>query len=604
MSEEKPKKKRGRPKGSKNKPTKPKAEVKVEEPQFETKLSEAKVEEPQFETKLSEAKPEKQTEKESKNSDEMIAWCGACRFEIIGNSNWIRHIESKEHLSNVEKFSKPILKDTNQIKQSIQKKSPNNGLIAGLIVAVGVAMFLVGVMMPDSQNLEDYVTKSDLEDSISRLEEKLDNIQQSTPVRQPTQPSTSPIIQVSVDDDPIKGNPDAPVTVIEFSDFQCPFCLRFYDQTFPLIEKNYIDTGKVKYVYRDFPIDSLHPNARPSHIAAECADEQGKFWEYHDMLFDKQADWKNLTPENLKSELKMYATSLGLSGGIFESCLSSEEIAAEVDADLLHAGIAGATGTPTFFIGNEKDGFVKLVGAKPYSSFQDAIDSQLVVAKETLSEHIPWSENRSIQWSEFRAITSLDNRPGIDYNPKATTMTGVTAFFDFTKSDSLFCEYEIIKMNATAYFFPYKSWKTNKIQLNDYLLKHEQGHFDIAEFHARKLNILENQTFPCPDGKYDETKINEEILEKIRRNGEEYGEMGILYDTETSGSKIKSKQTEWNNKIKFLIDYYYPPTMAELEIPLEVKNIFFRYSEDKIPEEEMIASLEFMIEKGIIQTNH
>ena len=120
MSEEKPEKKRGRPKGSKNKPKKPTAEAKVRVPQFETKLGEPK--------------PEKQTEKESKTSDEVIAWCGACKFETIGNSNWLRHIESKEHLSNVEKFSKPLLKDTNQLKQSIQKKSPNNGLIAGLII--------------------------------------------------------------------------------------------------------------------------------------------------------------------------------------------------------------------------------------------------------------------------------------------------------------------------------------------------------------------------------------------------------------------------------------------------------------------------------------
>jgi len=309
MSEEKPKKKRGRPKGSKNKPKKPKAGAKVEEPQFETKLSEIK--------------PEKQTEKESKNSDEMIAWCGACDFKTIGNSNWIRHTESKEHLSNVEKFSKPILKDTIEIKQSIQKKSPSYGLIAGIIVAVGVAMFLVGVMMPNSQNSE-YVTESELEDAISRLEEKF-NIQQSAPVRQPTQPSTPSVIEISLDDDPIKGNPDAPVTIIEFSDFQCPFCKRFYDQTLPLIEKNYIDTGKVKYVYRDFPIDKLHPNARPSHIAAECADEQGKFWEYHDMLFDNTSQWNRLSSADLNLQLKQYATTLGLESSSFDSCLSCND---------------------------------------------------------------------------------------------------------------------------------------------------------------------------------------------------------------------------------------------------------------------------------------
>ena len=135
MSEEKPKRKRGRPKGSKNKPK-------------TTKVEDI---DPQFERMLDEPKPKKQIEKESKNSDEMIAWCGACKSEITGKSNWIRHLQSQEHLTNVEKFSKPIPQDTNQIKQSIQTKSLNNGLIAGLIIAVGVAMFFVGITASNFQ---------------------------------------------------------------------------------------------------------------------------------------------------------------------------------------------------------------------------------------------------------------------------------------------------------------------------------------------------------------------------------------------------------------------------------------------------------------------
>jgi len=164
---------------------------------------------------------------------------------------------------------------------------------------------------------------------------------------------------------------------VEFSDFQCPFCSRFFQQTLSQLEENYINTGKVKFVYRDLPLDSLHPNARPTHIAAECADEQGKFWEYHDILFLNQAKWKDLSSEDLENSLKKYAQVLGLDVPSFETCLSSDEIADEVNRDALEARSYGTSGTPTFFIGTEKDGFIKLVGAQPYSSFQRVIDSNL-----------------------------------------------------------------------------------------------------------------------------------------------------------------------------------------------------------------------------------
>lgn len=92
----------------------------------------------------------------------------------------------------------------------------------------------------------------------------------------------------SADDDPFIGNANAPVTMIEFSDYQCPFCLRFWSETLPQIKKDYIDTGKVKFVYRDFPLN-IHPMAEPSARAANCAGEQGKYWEYHDKIFSEQS---------------------------------------------------------------------------------------------------------------------------------------------------------------------------------------------------------------------------------------------------------------------------------------------------------------------------
>src|SRR3989338_199678 len=94
-------------------------------------------------------------------------------------------------------------------------------------------------------------------------------------------------IKASADDDPFKGSKDAPVTIIEFSDYQCPYCARFDQQTLPALTDNYINTGKVKFVYRDFPL-AFHKNAQKASEASECADEQGKFWEMHDKIFENQ----------------------------------------------------------------------------------------------------------------------------------------------------------------------------------------------------------------------------------------------------------------------------------------------------------------------------
>lgn len=263
----------------------------------------------------------------------------------------------------------------NNIENKITiKKSSYNNMLKGMIAAIAIATFLGGYAVGTLGNSSNSLSADEIKDIISAMETKTPAPQ---PTQAPTQPSAPSMIKVSIDGNPVKGNPNAPVTIIEFSDFQCPFCSRFYTQTLPSLQENYIDTGKVKLVYRDLPLDNLHPNARPAHIAAECADEQGKFWEYHDVLFDNQAQWNRLSSADLSSQLNQYATTLGLNSASFDSCLSSKEIADEVQSDFLAASQYGATGTPTFFIGNEKDGYVRLVGAQPYASFQAAIDSQL-----------------------------------------------------------------------------------------------------------------------------------------------------------------------------------------------------------------------------------
>lgn len=170
------------------------------------------------------------------------------------------------------------------------------------------------------------------------------------------------------DDDSVKGNSDAVVTIVEFSDFQCTFCKRFYDNALGQIRSTYIDTGKVKFVYRDFPL-GFHQNAQIAAEAAECAGEQGKFWEYHDKIFDNsQSDGTGL----YKDDLKQYAAELGLDAAAFNTCIDSGKYTQEVNDDFNDGSAAGVDGTPTFFING-----TKIVGAQPFSNFQQIIDAEL-----------------------------------------------------------------------------------------------------------------------------------------------------------------------------------------------------------------------------------
>tara|TARA_Y100000031_G_scaffold154983_1_gene204324 strand:+ start:148 stop:852 length:705 start_codon:yes stop_codon:yes gene_type:complete len=177
-------------------------------------------------------------------------------------------------------------------------------------------------------------------------------------------PPPSPTVDVSVDDDPMKGKKNAPVTIIEFSDFQCPYCKKVFSETLPLLEKEYIDTGKVKFVYRDYPLP-FHPLAQKTAEAAECADEQVKFWEYHDTIFENQ---DSLSVENLKS----WAQDLGLDSEEFDQCLDSGEMASEVKKDMEEGQKYGVRGTPAFFINGKL-----LSGAQPYVAFQREIEAAL-----------------------------------------------------------------------------------------------------------------------------------------------------------------------------------------------------------------------------------
>lgn len=167
------------------------------------------------------------------------------------------------------------------------------------------------------------------------------------------------------DDDPSLGDPNAPVVVVEFSDFECPFCGRFFRDTLPAIKEQYVKTGKVRFVYRDFPIASIHKDAEKAAEAGECADEQGKFWEYHDKIFQGQSELGI-------ASFKRWAADLGLDTGKFNQCLDSGKYASEVAADLQAGQTAGVSGTPTFYINGRQ-----IVGALPFDQFKTAIDTAL-----------------------------------------------------------------------------------------------------------------------------------------------------------------------------------------------------------------------------------
>ena len=271
-------------------------------------------------------------------------------------------IESDEIKSDETEFN-----EINNGKISI-KKSTFNGLIISVIGIAIIATFFAGVYVSNFDSNQ--VSEEELQEAISKLELKL--LQNQLPTGQPT-----PIVKISADDDPVIGDPNAPISIIEFSDFQCPFCARFHIQTLPSILEEYVDQGKVKLIFRDFPIQNIHPNALPASVAAECANEQGKFKEMHDKLFDNQKEWSGLETANAMLLFSQYALEIGLEQEIFDSCLTNGKYIEEIRNDLNDGRKYGVSGTPGFFIGNDQIGYVELKGAQPFESFKKVIDAQL-----------------------------------------------------------------------------------------------------------------------------------------------------------------------------------------------------------------------------------
>ena len=193
----------------------------------------------------------------------------------------------------------------------------------------------------------------------------------TAPAAMPALPTDS--LSTLADAGRIRGNTAAPIWLIEVSDFQCPYCKRWHDETYAILDKEFVQTGKVRLAFMNFPIPSLHPNARAASEAAMCASVQGKFWELHESLFNTQEAW---APQgNPMPTFDSLAVAVGADGPSWRSCMSSHAAGPIIDADRQRTSASGVQSTPTFFIGDQK-----LEGAYPVDSFRVIIRKQIAKA--------------------------------------------------------------------------------------------------------------------------------------------------------------------------------------------------------------------------------
>jgi protein-disulfide isomerase len=248
-----------------------------------------------------------------------------------------------------------------------------------LVAAAAVVVFIatarpLDAQSPDVRELQKQIAS--LVANQAAMQQQLDELTAAIRGRAAAAPAVPADLALSIAGAPARGAATARVTLIEFSDYQCPFCGQYVRDTYGQLERDYVRTGKVRYVFRNLPLEALHPQAFKAHEAALCAGDQGKYWEMHDQRF---ADQRALDAASLGG----HARTAGLDATTFQACFSGGAHAARIRADLSEATRIGARGTPTFFIGltTPGDSKVKVVrilrGAQPYAAFREAIDSVL-----------------------------------------------------------------------------------------------------------------------------------------------------------------------------------------------------------------------------------
>jgi protein-disulfide isomerase len=240
-----------------------------------------------------------------------------------------------------------------------------------LFTLIAIALLSAGI---SAQSTDDRLKA--VEDGLKSLTTMMtDFMSRMKPPTPPPPVESMPPTELSLKGVPLKGASDAKVVLIEFSDFECPFCGQHAKGTYTDIQKQYVSNGKIQYAFRNFPLERMHPSARQAAEAGACANEQGKFWELHDSLFANQKALQ-------LADIQQYAKSAQTDTAKFDTCMTKHLMAERVSEDLTEARRLGLNATPAFVLGElQPNGTVRvtkrIIGSHPLEVFQQALDEQL-----------------------------------------------------------------------------------------------------------------------------------------------------------------------------------------------------------------------------------
>lgn len=245
-------------------------------------------------------------------------------------------------------------------------KDNNNGLIGAIVFA---ALVISGSLLFFGMQFSGGMSKDDLQAEIFKGIDSWIANEEARAAKEQAEKNKPRFVEGDfTDDDPFAGDEDAPVTIVEFADFECYYCGLFYENTLAKLLTTYVDTGKAKLVYRDLPLD-FHPNAYPAALFGECVDDLSDdetFFKIHDRIFDTIKGGFNY------DDMSAYAVTLGLDEAELKECFDGDEFKDEIEADIAAASSVGINGTPGFIINGQV-----VSGAQPFEVFEKIIEDEL-----------------------------------------------------------------------------------------------------------------------------------------------------------------------------------------------------------------------------------